>query len=191
MTTLQKLLDELTCGRDQHAESVVHRIASYGERAAIKLQVLYRHSDADIRWWALRTISEIPSECSKNTLMSGLGDEDCGVRYCALLGLRQQPTPQAIPTLINLLHNPDQLVTRLAADALIQCSEEAVPALLEVMKNGPQDARLEAVRALAHIGDKRSIPDLFRALDEDSAMLEYWANEGLEKMGIGMVFFKP
>jgi HEAT repeat protein len=51
--------------------------------------------------------------------------------------------------------------------------------------------RLEAVRALAYIGDKRSIPQLFQALDEDSAMLEYWANEGLQKMGIGMMFYKP
>jgi hypothetical protein len=28
-------------------------------------------------------------------------------------------------------------------------------------------------------------------LDSDSAVLEHWASEGLEKMGVGMSFFSP
>jgi HEAT repeat protein len=52
-------------------------------------------------------------------------------------------------------------------------------------------ARIQAARALALIGDTRAIPELFNALDGDSALLEYWAGEGLEKMGVGMVFFTP
>ena len=52
-------------------------------------------------------------------------------------------------------------------------------------------ARLEAVRALSKIGDQRSIPALFECLDDSSALIEYWAGEGLEKMGVGMVFYKP
>jgi len=50
---------------------------------------------------------------------------------------------------------------------------------------------VEAVRALAKIGDQRAIPALFEALDDNSALIEYWASEGLEKMGVGMVFYKP
>jgi HEAT repeat protein len=59
------------------------------------------------------------------------------------------------------------------------------------MQKGEHVARLEAVRALAKIGDERAIPALFDALDNDSALIEYWASEGLEKMGVGMVFYKP
>lgn len=191
MSALQKLMGELTCGDDQRAEAAVQKIAAFGESALEQLQELYGHSEVDVRWWALRTITEIPSERSKDTLIRALEDEDNDVRYCALLGLRQQPSSQAIPNLIDLLTNPNQLLARLASDALIHHGEEAVPALLGVMQKGLQSARLEAVRALALIGDKRSIPELFNALEEDSAILEYWANEGLEKMGIGMVFFKP
>ena len=44
---------------------------------------------------------------------------------------------------------------------------------------------------LAKIGDERAIPVLFEALDDSSALIEYWASEGLEKMGVGMVFYKP
>jgi HEAT repeat protein len=47
------------------------------------------------------------------------------------------------------------------------------------------------VRALARIGDQRAIPALFRALDDESALIEYWATKGLEDMGVGMIFFEP
>jgi hypothetical protein len=32
---------------------------------------------------------------------------------------------------------------------------------------------------------------LFEELDDSSALIEYWASEGLEKMGVGLVYFKP
>jgi HEAT repeat protein len=124
-------------------------------------------------------------------LLSTLDDVDTAVRQCAALGLRLRPDPQAVPALVDALADRDQLVIALAADALAEIGEPAVPALLEVVKNGGQTARLEAVRALAKIGDHRSIPALFAALDESSALMEYWASEGLERMGVGMVFFKP
>jgi HEAT repeat protein len=59
------------------------------------------------------------------------------------------------------------------------------------MEEGPYLARLEAARSLARIADPRAIPALFDTLDEDSALIEYWANEAFEKMGVGMAFFKP
>jgi HEAT repeat protein len=113
------------------------------------------------------------------------------VGQCAALALRYQADPDAIPTLIQALSLPDRLMARLAADALIATGEESVPALIEVMQNNSQPARLEAARALGEIGDPRAIPALFNALGDDSAILEHWAGEGLEKMGVGMVFFNP
>ena len=80
---------------------------------------------------------------------------------------------------------------RLAVDALTSIGAEAVEPLIEVLKNGSQKARLAAIQALARIADTRSIPALFDALDTDSALMDYWATEGLEKMGVRMSFFKP
>jgi HEAT repeat protein len=60
-----------------------------------------------------------------------------------------------------------------------------------VMRGGPHIARLEAARALALIGDSRAIPVLFEALDDQSAYVGFWSDEGLDRMGVGMVFFKP
>jgi HEAT repeat protein len=124
-------------------------------------------------------------------LLKAFGDEEVTVRQCAALGLQRQPHEQAIPALIAALSSGDYLLSNLAGDALIAVGTPAVPALLEVMQDGVQASRLIAARALAMIGDHRSIPALFEALSEDSVMIEYWANEGLERMGVGMTFFKP
>ncbi len=90
-----------------------------------------------------------------------------------------------------MLADEDALTRRLAGDALVAIGSQIVPQLLDVMQNGEHVARLEATRALAKIGDECAIPALFEALDDGSALIEYWASEGLEKMGVGMVFYKP
>ena len=93
--------------------------------------------------------------------------------------------------LVEAISDGDPLLASLAADALVAIGGPAVPYLLEVMGNGSHSARLHAVRALALIGDDRAIPALFAALDQYSAVMQYWAEQGLERMGVGMVFFKP
>jgi HEAT repeat protein len=47
------------------------------------------------------------------------------------------------------------------------------------------------MRALALIADERSVPTLFDALDDDAILVNYWANEGLERLGIGIQFYSP
>jgi HEAT repeat protein len=113
------------------------------------------------------------------------------VRWCAGLALRSHPSPQASKALVEMLSDHDALARRLAGDALVAIGSPVVPQLLEAMGQGNSLMRLEAVRSLAKIGDERAIPALFEALDDGSALVEYWAGEGLEKMGVGMVFFKP
>ena len=107
------------------------------------------------------------------------------------MALRQQPTPEALPHLLNLLESKDRLLAHLASNALVAIGNEAVSGLENTVNNGPHAARLEAFRALAQIGDPRSIPVMYSAYEQDSALMEFWADEGLERMGVGMTFFKP
>jgi HEAT repeat protein len=51
--------------------------------------------------------------------------------------------------------------------------------------------RVNLARALALIGDTAAIPALFRALDDESAIVAHWADEGLERLGVGQVYFRP
>lgn len=188
---VNKLVEKLTHGDDQQAEAAVRDFAAHGPRVIPDLGDLLSASDPNLRWWATRALAEVEDPRVPALLGSSLHDADSAVRQCAALALRRQPYLQAIPDLIALLDHEDRLLARLAADALIAAREAAVPALLEIMQNGAQRARLEAVRVLALIGDQRSIATLYAALDDPSSLIEYWADEGLERMGIGMVFYKP
>lgn len=197
MQDKQKLLEELSGGDDERAEAAVAGLAEYGSQVLPELKALLTNAasmqpqDIDRRWWALRALAEISDPQVTPLLITALHDEDTGVRQCAAMGARKQPDPLLVPVLIEMLSDQDHLCASLAADALATIGSPSVQPLIEVLENGRQAARLEAVRALANIGDQRSIPALFNVLDEESALLEYWATEGLERMGVGMNFFKP
>ena len=191
MQDLEKFIEDLTSGDDQMAEFAATNLISIGDQAINALSELLSSPDADTRWWAIRTLAGISSPQNISLLIDALRDKDLSVRQCAALALRHQPDPRSVPELTKSIFSPNPLLAHLAADALTAVGEPAVLPLLEIMKNGSRTARLEAVRALGIIGDTRAIPTLYVAMDEDSALLEYWANEGLERMGMGMIYFNP
>jgi len=185
------LLDELNCGEDERAEAALSHLAAWGADAVEPLRERLFNPEPEVRWWAVRGLAEVHDERVPELLVSALADPDKGVRWCAGLALREHPSEKAAPVLVSMLSDEDALTRRLAGDALVAIGSQIVQLLLDVMQKGEHIARLEAVRALAKIGDERAIPTLFEALDDGSALIEYWASEGLEKMGAGMVFYKP
>ncbi len=191
MYSLANLIADLTSGDDTLAESSAVKFAAKGPEALPALKSLLSSPDPDSRWWAVRALAELDDPHVPTLLISALDDPELSVRQCAALGLRLHPEDAAITKLVEALSDGDPLLASLAADALVAIGEPAVPYLLEVMENGSRSARLHAVRALALIGDDRAIPALFAALDQYSAIMQYWAEQGLERMGVGMVFFKP
>jgi len=147
--------------------------------------------EVDIRWWAVRLLAEISDKGTPVLLIRALQDEDTSVRQCAALATSHQSDERAVAALIQLLSDPESLTSRLAANALVAIGPPAVPALLDLARDGAPVARFEAVRALALIGDPRAIAALMGVLEEDSALMEYWADEGLRRMGVGMIYFSP
>ena len=185
------LIAEFTSGSDTRAEAAALELAAEGAKSLPLLKELTAEANPDARWWATRALAEIDDPEVPALLVHALVDPDPEVRYCGALALDRQPGEHAIPSLIQALDAQDRLLARLAGDALVATDAAAVPDLIEVMEDGPQLARLEAARALSEIGDTRAIPVLFKALEEGSVVMEYWASEGLEKMGVGMTFFEP
>jgi HEAT repeat protein len=188
---MEALLAELTGGDDMRAELAALALARHGEAALQALRPLLESAQPDARWWAVRTLAEIPHGEAAPLLIQALQDEENEVRVCAAMALGRQRDERGVSPLIEAMFSKDALLARQAANALVATGAAAVPALLELMGNSTQPVRLEAARALALIGDPRAIPALYQALEEDSSLLYYWANEGLERMGVGMVFFKP
>ncbi len=191
MAALGELLRDLSSGDSQRAERAALGLPRYKEAAVQELSKLIQNSDADIRWWATRTLAGFPQPATGDLLAAALDDPDAGVRQCAALALSKRPHTAAIPALIAHLQADDLLLARLAADALVALGAGAVETLIAALEADQLNGKVEAARALAIIGDTRAVPALFKLLDSDSVMLEHWASEGLEKMGVGMSFFTP
>lgn len=188
---LTAITAEFTSGSDLRADKAARLLAEAGSKNPVVFRQLLDDQRADVRWWTVRSLAEFQSPETTSLLIKSLQDPEVSVRQCAALALQQQPDSRALPELISSLKSRDQLLARIAGDALVAVGSDAVPALLEVMNNGSQKSRIEAARALGLIGDTRAIPELFKALDGESALLEHWAGEGLARMGVGMVFFNP
>jgi HEAT repeat protein len=188
---LPSLINNLTSGDDQVAENAANAIKVLGESALPALFDLLSSDDPEARWWALRAVAGIPHPTAKQHLQSFLSDPDPEMRKCAALGLRIQPCSDAICDLVDMLEDEDRILARIAGDTLIANGSQAVSDLINILKNGTPAAQIEAARSLALIGDPKSIPALFDAWQNGSSLIQFWVEEGFERMGVGMQFFSP
>jgi HEAT repeat protein len=154
------------------------------------LLFLSQSKDADHRWWAVCALSESP-HVRADDLLPFLQDASAEVRQAALLGLCAHPDEQAVPALIEALKDEDRMAAGLAVNALVRVGQPAVPALILATDHSSLHVRVLALKALAAIPDHRAIPAMMKAVQEDSALLRYWASRGLERLGLDMVYIKP
>jgi HEAT repeat protein len=190
VSALQSLLKDITSRDEARAEKAVPALIELGEEAIPALLDLTNSADVDARWWALRTLAQSPLARTV-WLVPFLNDPAPEVRQCAALGLANKPDESAVPPLVKALSDEDTLVGNLAVKALVNIGKPAVPSLIEKVKSGSQSARILALRALVEIRDPRAIPVMMQVMDEDSALLQHWAKEGLERLGLDMVYMKP
>ena len=190
MSRLQDLLEDLTSGNETLAEKAVPALIELGEEAIPALRDLTGSAETDHRWWALRVLAQSP-QAQAEWLVPFLSDPAREVRQCAALGLAIKPDDSAVEPLVQALRDEDSMVSSLAVNALVKIGNAAVPALIEVVKHAPQSARIQALRALAEIRDHRAIPVMMKVMEEDSVLLQHWAKEGLDRLGLDMVYIKP
>ncbi|MCW5878422.1 MAG: HEAT repeat domain-containing protein [Anaerolineales bacterium] len=191
MPDLAHLLRDLTGGDDAFAEQAALSLPAHEQAALDALLTLSQSPQPNQRWWALRALAGFPQPPAGKALAAALADSEPDVRSCAALALTQRPEPAAIPALISMLHREDSLLSRLAGDALAAGGAPAVAALTQFLQQPEAAGQAEAARALALAGDKNSIPTLMNLLESESTLVQYWAGEGLAKLGVGMTFFKP
>lgn len=191
VSPLDELLAGLLGGDEARAEEAVTALAEQGAEALpALLNLLDSSPDVEQRWWILRALAENP-QAESHYFVPYLSDPAEEIRQCAALALAAHPGPEAVPALIQALSDADELTAMLSARALVALGSEAVAPLLEVQKDAPLSARIQAMRALSEIGDERAIPAMLSALEEASVFLRHWAEFGLERLGLNMVYFKP
>jgi HEAT repeat protein len=186
----EQLLSDLTSGNETRAEQAVPALIDLGQEAIPALLDLTHSPETDHRWWALRVLAQSP-HAQAEWLVPFLNDPAREVRQCAALGLAIKPNEAAASALVKALSDEDSMVSSLAVNALVKIGSTAVPALIEIVRHAPQSARIHALRALAEIRDHRAIPIMMKVMEEDSVLLQHWAKEGLDRLGLDMVYIKP
>ena len=188
----QHLLDELLSSEEARAEKAVVALIEAGPDAIPALLDLAHSSDVDSRWWAIRTLAQSPLCQTEWLIPFLLNDSAPEVRQCAALGLAVKPEAVAIRPLVQALSDADAMTANLAMKALVKIGKDSVTALIECIKGkSSQSARILALRALAELRDHRAIPVMMQVMEEDSVLLQHWAKEGLERLGLDMVYIKP
>lgn len=188
---MDALLADLISGDDTLAEAAMLKLADLGKEAIPPLKELANSPDPDHRWWAVSTLAQM-KDVDVDWLIAALNDNSAEVQQSAVLGLTKHPHPKIAAALLEFLPSPNSILRSLTMNALTALGKDATPALLDFLsEHKTQDAaRLSAIRALANIGDTRGIPTLMAALEEDSALIQHWAEEGLEKLGLDMIYMK-
>ena len=186
----EKLLAELTSRDEARAEAAALELAAIGEPVLPGLEPLLHSKAPDHRWWAVRTLGQMESP-RLDWLIDALGDVSGEVRAAAALAFVTHPAEQAAPALIRLLEDEDSIVAILAVNALTAIGQAAVPALLDAFPRMNQRGRIQNMRTLAELRDHRAIRLMMKTIEEDSAMLRYWAEAGLGRLGLDMVYIKP
>ncbi len=191
MDVVRRLAGELAKLDDQRAEQAAQRLAAFGERALEGLTPLLASGQVDARFWAVRTLALLTGERAALLRLGALHDADREVRLCALRAMCEQPTPQAMGELAVNLGGADPMASRLAGNAFIRLGRQALEPLINALRDGNPQARIEAARALAELRQPEAIAPLFNALADSSTIVRHWAEIGLERLGQNYVFFAP
>jgi len=189
MSSLDRLIGDLISGDESRAENAASQLAQLGGSAFPSLDALLNSSDADHRWWAVRTLAQM-SEVDEDGFIEALHDVSPDVRQAAALALVAHPTEKAAPALVRALNDDDAMMQTLAANALSAVGKAAVPILIEEFPQASASAKIHIMRVLANVRDPRAIPIMMKGMDEASAILHHWCEIGLQQMGLDMVYLK-
>jgi HEAT repeat protein len=188
---LQTFLQALDAGDDAKAEEAATALAGVGDTAIPALQSIMKAPDPHRRWWGPRALAALGTDAAIDLIIASLEDPDPDVRACAVVALSKLTPHRAIISLVIRLSDSSAYVSRLAADALAQFGRPAVGALIDALEEGDTAARAGAARALCAIQAEEAIPALYEALDDPSAIVTHYAEEALEKLGMGVILFRP
>ncbi len=182
-------LEELFSGDDERAAAVMGQVSEDDLPALLEA---LGGQEADARWWAACALGHLPGEAATKALVNAAADRDANVRAAVLHGLGQRATAEAVTPLLFALGDTSEYLARLATEALIRIGRASVPGLIRVLRHDAQArVRVNAARALAAIADAAAIPALIGALEDESVLVQHWAETGLEKLGVGMMYFAP
>ena len=195
MTRIDHLVDALLSGDDERAEQTIPAIAlADAEEVVSALERRLTPISPDERWWVARALAAIPTARSVSILARLMDDPHSDVRACAAMALGELHAiagTGGTEALAAHLDDENAHVAEICAVSLGRVGVPAVPVLLARLQAGNVLQRIRAAKALVPIESHEAIPALIAALDDENAVVTHYAEEALERMGVGMVLVKP
>lgn len=178
----------IAAGDDDITEALALQLPPDAEPA---LLALLTAPDADQRWWGVRALAACGGTAALPDVAARLVDDDPAVRAAALLALahlHQRHPDAATPYLDRVaecLRDDDGMVRQVAASALAQCGDDAVPALARILfQQSHEGARTRAAGALRKIATLKAAGVLYALLNDPNHLVRTYAYEGLDDMGL-------
>ena len=192
---MDDFFDAIASGDDGRAEQALPALAGMDHvQVTTELIARLRAANPDGRWWIARTLATLPTRQSAATLIEMLNDPDSDVRACAALALGELHAmvgAEAADALAAHLADESAHVAEVCTVALARIGARAIPTLLRALQDGVPVERIRAAKALVPIESHEAIPALFHALDDEDAIVTHYAQDALERMGVGMVLLQP
>ncbi len=145
-----------------------------------------KSTDESMRLRAAQTLATKKDDFKDTEkLLQALGDKSWRVRQVAVETLAERGDPNAVSTLVNKIRNEhrDISVLNSVLKVLTQMQGDIVTPLTELLQIPDEDLRGYVTLALGEQGDRRAIPILMRALEDDNQNVRYNAIEALGKLG--------
>ncbi|MBZ0315539.1 MAG: HEAT repeat domain-containing protein [Anaerolineae bacterium] len=118
-----------------------------------------------------------------DTLSAALNNNNATMRGSVTLALGQIGDPAAVPPLLDILRDADEIVRGRAWEALGNIGTPAVPRLLESLRDFNEKVRAGAANALGNIKDPVALPNLLEALHDPSPQVRASAAAALGNIG--------
>ncbi|MCA9871994.1 MAG: HEAT repeat domain-containing protein [Caldilineae bacterium] len=186
----ETFLAAIESGDDESTENAVQALYHNGDGSLDRLLEMTSSSDDDVRWWAVRALSNAAEENQQQrtlvmpVLVQALTDSDDSVRCLAALSLGQLHATSAVPALMVLLADPSGWVRGAAADSLAMMGEAAVPALGSALHDDREGVRVRAAYALHKIRSIAAARWLFPALNDPNPVVHTYVYETLDDLGL-------
>lgn len=183
-----QVLAAIATDDDERVEALVLQLTAAAEPA---LLTLLQNGDANQRWWAVRALAHCGTAAAIPALVTTLQADEADLRVVAAMALGALATRHAADLAPQLSHLAERLadedgsVRQAAADALVQAGDAAVEPLVTVLRiSEHQGARSRAAYALRKIGTPATIPAFFRCLNDPNYLVQTYAYEALDEMGL-------
>lgn len=128
------------------------------------LQQLETESDPWTATALIRALGALNLREAAPALLKRLGDPSPMVRLAAVDTMGRSSSSNAIAGLARLTSDTNNSVRANAADRLVAIGEPAIPAILEVMGEGSDLARIYRIAALGRIQSPETVPALIKVL---------------------------